>query len=65
MPILVVQSLSATPFEVGVVNAGVYIDRWRRQPVLVWASAGRALIVFAAAALTAALSPLREAPSPA
>jgi MFS family permease len=78
MPVLVVQSLSATPFEVGVVNAaqfvpyallgliaGVYIDRWRRQPVLVWASAGRALIVFAAAALTAALSPLREAPSPA
>jgi MFS family permease len=56
MPVLVVQSLGATPFEVGVVNAaqfvpyallgliaGVYIDRWRRQPVLVWASAGRAL----------------------
>jgi MFS family permease len=56
MPVLVVQSLSATPFEVGVVNAaqfvpyallgliaGVYTDRWRRKPVLVWASVGRAL----------------------
>ena len=56
MPVLVVQLLGATPFEVGVVNAaqfvpyallglfaGVYTDRWRRKPVLVWASAGRAL----------------------
>jgi MFS family permease len=56
MPVLVVQVLSATPFEVGVVNAaqfvpyallgliaGVYTDRWRRKPVLVWASVGRAL----------------------
>src|ERR1700722_18923356 len=56
MPVLVVQLLSATPFEVGVVNAaqfvpyallgliaGVYTDRWRRQPVLVWASVGRAV----------------------
>jgi MFS family permease len=56
MPVLVVQLLGATPFEVGVVNAaqyvpyallgliaGVYTDRWRRKPVLVWASVGRAL----------------------
>jgi MFS family permease len=56
MPVLVVQLLGATPLEVGVVNAaqfvpyallgllaGVYTDRWRRKPVLVWASVGRAL----------------------
>lgn len=56
MPVLVVQSLGATPFEVGVVNAaqfvpyavlgllaGAYVDRWPRKPVLVWASVGRAL----------------------
>ncbi len=56
MPVLVVQLLGATPFEVGVVNAaqfmpyallgliaGVYTDRWRRKPILVWASVGRAL----------------------
>ncbi len=56
MPVLVVQLLGATPFEVGVVNAaqfvpyavlgliaGVYVDRWRRKPVLVWSSVGRAL----------------------
>lgn len=56
MPVLVVQILGATPFEVGVVNAaqfvpyavlgiiaGVYTDRWRRKPVLVWANVGRAL----------------------
>src|SRR3984957_13041173 len=56
MPVLVVQLLSATPFEVGVVNAaqfvpyallgliaGVYTDRWLRKPILVWASVGRAL----------------------
>jgi MFS family permease len=56
MPVLVVQLLGATPFEVGVVNAaqfvpyavlgliaGVYTDRWRRKRVLVWASIGRAL----------------------
>ncbi|HUB39959.1 MAG TPA: MFS transporter [Streptosporangiaceae bacterium] len=55
LPVLVVQVLGATPFEVGVVNAaslvpyallgliaGVYTDRWRRKPVLVWASIGRA-----------------------
>jgi MFS family permease len=52
----VVQSLHATPFEVGAVNAaqfvpyallgliaGAYTDRWRRKPILVWASVGRAL----------------------
>ena len=56
MPVLVIQLLGATPFEVGVVYAaqfvpyallgliaGVYTDRWRRKPVLVWASVGRAL----------------------
>jgi MFS family permease len=56
MPVLVIQLLGATPFEVGVVNAaqfvpyallgliaGVYTDRWRRKPILVWASVGRAL----------------------
>jgi MFS family permease len=56
MPVLVVQLLGASPFEVGIVNAarlapyallgliaGVYTDRWRRKPVLVWASVGRAL----------------------
>lgn len=56
MPVLVVQLLDATPFEVGVVNAaqfvpyallgliaGVYTDRWRRKPILVWASIGRAV----------------------
>jgi MFS family permease len=60
MPVLVVQLLGATPFEVGVVNAaqfvpyallgliaGVYTDRWRRKPVLVWASVGRALSLSA------------------
>jgi len=56
MPVLVVQSLRATPFEIGAVNAaqfvpyavlgliaGAYTDRWRRKPILVWASVGRAL----------------------
>lgn len=56
MPVLVVQLLHAAPFEVGVVNAsqfvpyallglvaGVYTDRWRRKPILVWASVGRAV----------------------
>lgn len=55
MPVLVVQLLGATPIEVGLVNAaqfipyaalgllvGVYVDRWPRRPVLVWASIGRA-----------------------
>jgi MFS family permease len=56
LPVLVVQLLRATPFEVGVVNAaqlvpyallgliaGAYTDRWRRKPILVWASVGRAV----------------------
>jgi len=56
MPVLVVQLLGATPFEVGMVNAaqflpyallgifvGVLTDRWRRKPILVWASVGRAV----------------------
>lgn len=60
MPVLVVQLLAASPFEVGVVNAaqfvpyallgviaGVYTDRWRRRPILVWASVGRALALGA------------------
>ncbi|WP_245819632.1 MFS transporter [Rhodococcoides yunnanense] len=60
MPVLVVQLLGATPLEVGVVNAaqfmpyavlglfaGVYVDRWRRKPILVWASVGRALALSA------------------
>ena len=54
MPVLVVQVLDATPIEVGIVNAaqfvpyallglvaGVYVDRWPRTRVLVWASVGR------------------------
>jgi len=60
MPVLVVQSLDATSFEVGIVNAaqlvpyaflgliaGVYTDRWRRKPILVWSSVGRALALGA------------------
>jgi MFS family permease len=56
LPVLVVQVLGASPAEVGLVNAaqfvpyavlgllaGAYVDRWRRKPVLVWASVGRAL----------------------
>ncbi len=55
MPVLVVDVLGASALEVGIVNAaqflpyallgllaGVYVDRWRRQRVLVWASIGRA-----------------------
>lgn len=56
IPVLVVEVLGASTFEVGLVNAaqfipyallglfaGVYVDRWQRQRVLVWASIGRAL----------------------
>lgn len=66
MPVLVVQLLGATPLEVGVVNAaqfvpyavlgviaGVYTDRWRRRPILVWASIGRALSLGAVPVLWA------------
>ncbi|RIJ50968.1 MFS transporter [Clavibacter lycopersici] len=54
VPVLVVTVLHATPFEVGLVNAaqflpyalfglviGAYVDRFRRKPLLVWASVGR------------------------
>lgn len=60
MPVLVVQELDASAVSVGVVNAaqfvpyavlglvaGVYVDRWRRQRVLVWSSLGRALTLGA------------------
>lgn len=56
LPVLVIDVLGADPIEVGIVNAaqfipyallgliaGVYVDRWRRQRVLVWASVGRAV----------------------
>jgi MFS family permease len=64
MPVLVVQLLGATPLEVGIVNAaqfvpyavlglvaGAYTDRWRRKPILVWASVGRAVSLGAIPAL--------------
>lgn len=60
LPVLVVQQLGATPLEVGVVSAaqlvpyaafgllaGAYVDRWRRKPVLVWASVARGLALGA------------------
>lgn len=60
MPVLLVQTLQASPTEVGLVNAaqfvpyavlglitGVYVDRWRRKPVLVVSSLGRALCLAA------------------
>ncbi len=56
LPVLVVQVLEASPVQVGIVGAaqfvpyavlgliaGVYVDRWRRKRVLVWASVGRAV----------------------
>ena len=56
LPVLVIHVLGATPFEVGIVNAaqfvpyavlglfaGVFIDRWHRRTVLIWAGVGRAL----------------------
>ncbi|WP_109208848.1 MULTISPECIES: MFS transporter [Microbacterium] len=64
MPVLVVQILGATPLEVGIVGAaqflpyavlgmfaGAYTDRWRRKPILVWASIGRAVSLAAIPAL--------------
>lgn len=55
LPVLVLEVMDGEAFEVGIVNAaqlvpyallglfaGVYVDRWRRQRVLVWASLGRA-----------------------
>jgi MFS family permease len=56
MPVLVVKTLHASPFEVGVVSAaqflpyavlglvaGAYTDRWRRKLILVWGSVGQAV----------------------
>jgi MFS family permease len=58
LPVLVVRQLSASNFEVGLVNAaqllpylvlgllaGVFIDRWRRRTLLIWTSAGRAVLL--------------------
>ncbi|WP_066517115.1 MFS transporter [Curtobacterium ammoniigenes] len=54
VPVLVVRVLHASAFEVGLVNAaqflpyalfglivGAYVDRFRRKPLLIWASVGR------------------------
>lgn len=64
LPVLVVQLLGASAAEYGVVRAaqlvpyallglvvGVYVDRWRRRPTLVWSSVGRALSLGAIVAL--------------
>lgn len=60
VPVLVVTVLHATPFEVGLVNAaqflpyalfglivGAYVDRFRRKPLLIWASVGRGVCLSA------------------
>lgn len=60
MPVLVVQTLDATSVQVGMVNAaqflpsaviglfaGVYVDQWRRKPVLVLSSIGRGVALAA------------------
>jgi len=60
VPVLVVTVLHATPFEVGLVNAaqflpyavfglviGAFVDRFRRKPLLVWASVGRGVTLGA------------------
>ena len=60
VPVLVVTVLHATPFEVGLVNAaqflpyavfgllvGAYVDRFRRKPLLIWASVGRGVCLGA------------------
>jgi MFS family permease len=67
LPILVVRQLSASTFEVGLVNAaqllpylllgllaGVFIDRWRRRALLIWTSAGRAVLLALVPAFWAA-----------
>lgn len=64
VPVLVVQELSASNFEVGLVNAaqllpylilglvaGVFIDRWRRKAILIWSGIGRALLLTSVPAL--------------
>lgn len=56
MPVLVIEQLHASPVQTSVANAaqlvpyaalglvaGAYVDRWRRQSVLVWSSIGRSL----------------------
>jgi len=58
LPVLVVQTLDASPMDVGIVNAaqmlpyallglvaGVWVDRWRRKPLLIAASIGRAVVL--------------------
>ena len=60
VPVLVVTVLHASPFEVGLVNAaqflpyalfglivGAYVDRFRRKPLLIWASVGRGVCLGA------------------
>lgn len=60
LQVLVVTTLSATPFEVGIVNAaqfvpyllvgllvGALVDRWRRRPILVWSGLGQGLLLAA------------------
>ena len=66
LPVLVVEGLRADPLQVGIVNAaqfvpyallglvaGVAVDRWRRKPVLVLASLGRAASLGTVALLAA------------
>ncbi|ROS71956.1 putative MFS family arabinose efflux permease [Curtobacterium sp. PhB130] len=67
VPVLVVTVLHASPFEVGLVNAaqflpyalfglivGAYVDRFRRKPLLIWASVGRGVCLGAIPVLWAA-----------
>jgi MFS family permease len=67
LPVLVVRQLGASNFEIGLVNAaqlvpylvlglfaGVFIDRWRRRPLLIRASIGRAVLLGCVPAFWAA-----------
>lgn len=60
VPVLAVTVLHASPLEVGLVNAaqflpyalfgliiGAYVDRFRRKPLLIWASVGRGVCLGA------------------
>lgn len=62
--VLVVDVLAATPLEAGTIRAvqflpyllvgllaGALVDRWRKRSVIVWTSAGRALVLAAIPAL--------------